>query len=259
MQVVDQLQQIKEIINRAERITLLTHPKCSVDTVPSLLVLKRLMEARGKKVDLYVPQFVPAPDLAELDLSEVKSELPVRQTTVKIGLNEGGLKKISYETKGQELFLYLIPRQGVINANQVEIFSNKLETDVVITLGLRNATSLPDWPPNWYEELEQDQTLINIDRDIQNAQYGTINYIDGNVPSLVQLTIELVEKLGWGIAPVEAKILLLGVRRLTQNYTQSLTAGVFALSGRLWQIIEDGEKIDDSQVSDKLISSEGGS
>lgn len=77
-------------------------------------------------------------------------------------------------------------------------------------------------------------TLIVVDHHVTNTGFGDIQVIDPDAAASAQLTMYLLDELGWDLDPVVAQCLLTGLVTDTGRFQYSATTGeVLRLAGRL--------------------------
>ncbi len=237
MKISGQSEQINELIKQAKRVTLLTYYNPKMDVVNSALVWRNLLDRRDKEVSLIAPNWTPRSD----EYSWVLTELPPKRTTIKVELGDERVKKISYELKDKNLFLYLIPEKGVIEGNKVEISTDQLKTDLVITFGIRKPEDLTDWPSSWPEDIKGYAPIINLDISNVNSQFGSINVVEPEYELFSHMVFDLIKSLEMECDSFSAELLLNGIKQATNNFSKNVSAKIFEMSAELMRIIEDGE------------------
>lgn len=245
MLVSDFSQQLRESIKQSKKLILVTPEASTIDAVHAMMAWRNELKRRDKeirivkhKLDKESNRFLPYVD-------EIESELPVQRTTVKVGLNGNGVKKMSYEIKDQAFYIYLTPKTGIINADQIEVVIEQLDSEILMTFGLSDPSDLKDWPARWSEEAKSSQTLINIDIKEENLRYGSLNIIDPTKTSLSQLTAGLFQQLGWELDPETATILVNGIAAATGHFAKNVNADVFEIVS---QLMKAGGKLSDRGI-----------
>ncbi len=236
MKISGQTEQINELIKQAKRATLLTYYNPKPDVINSALVWRNLLDRRNKEVDLIAPGWSPPSD----EYAWVQTQLPPKRTTIKVGLGDERVKKISYELKDNNLYLYLIPEKGIIEGNKVEISTDQLKTDLVITFGIRKAEDLVDWPSSWPEDIKAYAPIINLDISNVNSQFGSINVVEPEYELFSHMVFDLIKDLGMECDPFSAELLLSAIKQATNNFSNKISAKVFEMSAELMRIIENG-------------------
>ncbi|MCA9392433.1 hypothetical protein KC614_04545 [candidate division WWE3 bacterium] len=240
MKINGAVTQVKEIVQKARKVTILTGDNPTQDVVNAMLAWHSALSLHGKKVELLAMQR----DSDEFDTlplpSEFITDLPTRRTTLKIDLENSKVKKISYEVKDGALFLYLTPESGVISGNNIEINSEHLETDLLITLGLSHPEDISVWPQDWVLALREKTPIINFDVGKRNQNYGSINVVDEGAASLSQASADFMHTLGWVVDRHSAQLLLDGIQSATLNFTRNRSVEVFESAARLMRLIEEG-------------------
>jgi len=178
---------IKETLNGIENIGILTKKNANNDAIGASLALFFALRGAGKK-----PCF-PSKNLPNeiIEFTKKKSGKQFQVT-----FNEE-ISEVYYEKKGQGLVLYLTPKDKTIND---ESFSCKVvsgesffssEYDVLFTVGIDDFKEVEDL-------CDADQlfncTIINIDNNLSNQNYGEINIIKDD-QSLSQIIACLLKEI----------------------------------------------------------------
>ena len=248
MLVSDYTLQLRDLVKRANHISILTTESPSLDVVHSLIAWRNTLNQRNKGISLFAPQLDTATYLNVSHINEIQTVLPDRRTVIKVGLGEQGIKKVSYEVKDGNLFFYIIPRTGTVENDHIEIYAEMMETDLLITLGISHPDQISQWPREWAKEVSEKGTIVNVDTNNQNAQFGQINLVDSSRGSLSELTYEMFKQLNWEIDQESATLLLQGIVHATQNFKNNVNAEVFENVARL---LRQGAQLEKPAVEDK--------
>ena len=105
MRITGAVTQLNELVHRANHISIISHKKPGLDLLNAIVAYTNYLKRHDKQVDLYLPGIDNQVTQHAHLIGEYKRELPPRQTTVRIGLNEAKLRKVQYEVKEGALFL----------------------------------------------------------------------------------------------------------------------------------------------------------
>lgn len=227
MMITDFTIQIKDLVGQLQEITLITPDAADCDVNCALMAWRNLLKRRDKKLRLISPKLNRGRYSWLPYLEEIEEELPPCRMVVKFGLNENGVKKISYEVKNGQLYFYITTQSGTLSEKAVEIAGEKLKTGLVITLGITCPEQLSDWSTNWPNQLVDNQPIINLDISPKNAQFGTINLIDVDKSALSHLSAEIFRQLHWEIDAETASLLIKGIKAGTNQFSKHISAEVF--------------------------------
>ncbi|NTV31632.1 hypothetical protein HGA91_06670 [candidate division WWE3 bacterium] len=233
MLVTDYTLQLRDLIKRANHISLLTPELPSMDTVHALIAWRNGLNQRNKSTSLFAPQLDTNPYANVSNINEVQTVLPDRRTVIKVGIGDQGIKKVSYEVKEGNLYFYIIPRSGRLEDDQIEIYAEIMETDLLITLGVSSPEQISQWPHEWAQEIRNRGTIVNIDTNGANTQFGQINLVDSQKGSLSELSYDMFKQLNWELDADTSTLLLQGIVHATENFKHRVNADVFENVARL--------------------------
>ncbi len=251
MQISSQAQQIKELIKKSDRVMLLTQPNARSETVYNLLGWEHQLEYGDRRIDVFVPGLKKEKLISLPGVKRIKTQMPLQCTTIKVGLGDSGLRKLSYEVVGNDLLLHLEPNQGIILGNQVEVSASQLDYDLIITLDMQNAEVVPGWSSNWVRELGPGHSVVNLDIDQQNTQFGMLNYIDPSKSRITHLSCDLIKQMGWSLRPEAATMFLLGLRVATNNFSGDVSPEDLERSAQLMRSGAEFTRINDRDKDDR--------
>lgn len=251
MIVADYTLQLRDLIKRANHISLLTSEAPSMDVVHALIAWRNGLMQRNNSTSLFAPHLDKSPYVNISHIDEIQTVLPDRRTVIKVGIGEQGIKKVSYEVKDGNLLFYVIPRSGKLEEDQIEIFAEMMETDLLITLGVSTPDQISQWPHDWAQEMKDKGTIINVDVNSQNAQFGQINLVDTAKGSISEMTYDMFRQLNWEIDAETATLLLQGIVHATGNFRQNVNAEVFENVARLLRHGAKFEKASSDESRDK--------
>ncbi|MCX6730989.1 MAG: DHH family phosphoesterase [Candidatus Roizmanbacteria bacterium] len=173
--------------------------------------------------------------------SPVKSDMVAAdkiQSTLSVGgdnlvvsfpYTDGAIDKIDYHIQGDKFNLVIAPRPGFpkLNPNQV-IYSYSGGTfDFIITVDAPNLNAVG----TLYTENQaqfQGKEIINIDRHLTNAFFGTVNFINKTSSSTSELVYKVLRQLECEIDKDMATNLYTGIATATNTFTSySVNAETF--------------------------------
>ncbi|MCK9393750.1 hypothetical protein M0Q03_03015 [bacterium] len=174
---MERFQNIKESIKNAKNIKIIFPRNPNNDVLGSVLALYSAFKQLNKQV------FVPEERLSEEIIHFLRGE----KKKIYITLNEE-ISEIYYEKKGDHVNLNIIPKDQNFNADNFswEIVSEKNNAstgehteplDLIIIIGVLRFAEIEKYLPTDEEDLFA-CTIVNIDNDLTNENYGDINIID---------------------------------------------------------------------------------
>ncbi|MFH0773483.1 MAG: DHH family phosphoesterase [bacterium] len=142
---------------------------------------------------------------------------------------DGAIDKIDYHIQGEKFNLVITPRQGFpkLNPNQVVYSYSGGTFDFIITVDTPNLNTIG----TLYAENQaqfQGKEIINIDRHLTNAFFGTVNFINKTSSSTCELVYKVLRQLECEIDKDMATNLYAGVAAATNTFTSySVNAETF--------------------------------
>lgn len=115
--------------------------------------------------------------------------------------------------------------------------------DLGMSLDCSDVYRLGDNVRDLVSPLSDSMPWINIDHHITNSRFGTVNWIDPEAVATTQMILELVEALGWELAPAVATCLLSGLVTDTRSFRTS-NVGPQAIRAAL-RLMEAGASLAD--------------
>lgn len=198
MDVQTTLTKIKEQVEKAKSIIIVTHKNPSMDTLGSSLSLYLGLLGLGKTA------FVVCPDPVTVEFSNFvganKLETKIggkRNFVISLDYQEGSIEKVSYNIEGNKFNLVIEPRPGFEEFSQDKVHYTHAGggADLIITIGIQKLEDLG----SVYEESKElfgEKPIVNIDCHKDNTLYGAVNCIDTNVSSLTELIAVIMSFAG---------------------------------------------------------------
>jgi hypothetical protein len=137
---------------------------------------------------------------------------------------DGAIDKVDYNIQGESFNLVVTPRPGFqkLNPNQVKFSYTGGLVDVIFVIDAPTLNSLG----TIYTENQNQfngKDIINIDRHLTNAYYGTVNYVNKTISSISELILSILQTLGAEIDRDMATNLYAGSAASTNNFTSYST------------------------------------
>lgn len=188
--------QIEEAIKRSRHILLTFRPTTAGDGLSSALALGEVLQNLGKQVEIASDGYVPPLVFSFLpNLKTVKPALsPLQKFIIKVDISKNKLESLSYDVKNDELFIYVTPRAGLINKEDIKTASTDLKFDLIFILGSPDLESLGKIYDNNTELFYRTPT-INIDNNPANEHFGKINAVDITASSTTEIIFEMLQQI----------------------------------------------------------------
>lgn len=239
-------QQIKEAINRSRQILVTFRQNADADAIAAALALANILKKQGKQVEVAGDSFNPASTLNFLpQIKDIKPSLsPVQKFIIKVDVSKNKLDSLSYDVKNGQLYIYITPREGLINREDVKTAATDLKFDLIFILDSPDLESLGRIYDNNTDLFFRTPT-VNIDHNPANEHFGKINLVDLSATSTSEIVFELLTQLAPDQIKAEiATLLLTGMIAKTRSFkTANVNARTLQNAGKLVDLGAEREKI----------------
>jgi len=214
------LTKIKEQIEKAKSIVILTHPNPSMDSLGSALSMYLGLIGIGKTVSVVCPDPVTVEYSDFIGVNKLATTVTgKRNFVISLDYQEGSIEKVSYNIEGNKFNLVIEPRPGFedFSADKVSYTHAGGQIDCIIVLDTQKLEDLG----SLYEankEAFREKPIINIDYHRENTLFGAINLIDTNVSSLTELVAVVMSYSGVKLTEDIATNILNAVIDATDNF-----------------------------------------
>ncbi|MCL4364120.1 DHH family phosphoesterase [Patescibacteria group bacterium] len=217
------LSRIAEVVNKGKSGVIIIPPNPSLDSIASSTAIYLSLTKIGKNVALACSQ-KPTSDLIAADKFQSVIGAGGDSLMISFPYAEGAIDKVDYNIQGESFNLIVTPRQGFskLNPNQVSFSYTGGVVDFIIILDSPTLNSLG----TIYSENQSQFTgkdIINIDRHLTNAYYGTINFVNKTASSISELALDALQSLRVELDRDIATNLYAGVAAATNNFTSYST------------------------------------
>jgi hypothetical protein len=242
-----QLGNLKEQLAQAGNILIALPQTITVDKLASALALMLSLKAQGKSAAVVTQDTVRVSHTNLYGVGEVKDKVEAEGDGNFIITLEGvvdtstntvpSLEKLDWYPEGGNLNLVFHPVPGQkfepINISHKSA-STGGKVDLVFVLG---APSLNDLGNIYAQNQPQfNTTLVNIDNNPANSNFGAINIVDGAASSLAEMLTDIMQPLGLNVDQDMAGNLLNGIYDATGNLTQNINPDTFQAAAKLLQL-----------------------
>jgi nanoRNase/pAp phosphatase (c-di-AMP/oligoRNAs hydrolase) len=239
-------QQILEAINRSRQILIVFRNEDNGDGLSAGLALAVVLKKMNKQVELVSHNFDPANSLKFLPgVTEVRKNLPpLQKFVIKVDVSKNRLESLSYDVKDENLYVYITPKDGIINRDDVKTASTDLKYDLIFVLDAPDLESLGAIYDN-NTELFFRTPVVNIDHNPANENFGKINLVDITVSSTAEILFEFFQQtLAEHLDKNVANLLLTGLIAKTKNFRYGhITSRTLNNAGKLVDLGADRETI----------------
>jgi len=217
-------EQLKNQIDSAENILILTAEKPAYDAIAASWAFSDLLKNLGKnpavlqkKSDADALSFLAPPGKME---NEIKG---ARDFVLSFDTTKNKIIDFRTENKLGKFEIYITPEQGAIDPRDFSFVPAKFKYDLIIIFGCQNFECLGDT----YEknsDLFFEVPIANIDNSSANENFGQINLVDITSSSVSEILSDLSKKF-WEKQTEQnaAQCLLTGLIAATHNFQSRAT------------------------------------
>lgn len=231
------LPKVGEIITKGTSGVVVIPANPTPDAIASGVSLYLGLLALGKNVSIVCSTSVKS---EVLGADKIQTSLSVGgdNLVVSFPYADGAIDKIDYHIQGDKFNLVIAPRQGYpkLNPNQVTYSYSGGSFDFIITVDAPNLSSLG----TIYSENQtqfQGKEIVNIDRHLTNAFFGTANVVNKTISSTSELVFKLLLELQISIDKEIATNLYAGITQATNSFTSySVNAETFETIAQLLKL-----------------------
>lgn len=222
------LARIQEIVNKGVSGIIVIPPTPTTDTIAASTSLFLGLTKLGKNVSL-VCQNKPESDLLAAD--KIKTQFATGGDSLMISFpyTDGAIDKVDYNIQGESFNLVVTPRPGYakLDQSQVNYSYTGGTVDFIIVIDSPTLNSLGTiYTDNQNHFNGRD--IINIDRHLTNAFYGSVNLVNKTISSISELILSVLQQLKLEIDRDMATNLHTGIAAATNNFTSySVNADTF--------------------------------
>lgn len=243
---LNETEQIKKLLEDKKDILITFHPHSQGDAIASAAALALYLEKLGKRVEIVSAGFVAPQNLKFLKKIEtIKSSFPhLQKFVITVDVEKTGLNELSYDLKDNRLRLFITPRAGFLNRDNLRTAQSDFKYDLIFVLDTQDLSGLGALYDN-NTELFFSQPIINLDHHSANEHFGQVNLIDTTATATGELLYKLLTDLGpEHISEEVATALLTSIIANTKSFkTHNIKPRTLYLASRLMGLGADREHI----------------
>lgn len=217
------LSRIQEITTKCRSAVIVIPSNPSIDAIAASTSLYLALSKMNKTVSIACSQ-KPSSDLIASDKIQNTIGAGGDSLMISFPYSDGAIDKVDYNIQGQSFNLVVTPRPGFqkLNQNQVNFSYTGGLVDVIFVVDAPTLNSLGTiYTDNQNQFNGKD--IVNIDRHLTNAYFGTVNYVNKTISSISELVLSIVQTLGIEIDRDIATNLYAGAAASTNNFTSYST------------------------------------
>lgn len=239
-------EQVMEYIKASRRVVIALDKKILADTLGSAYALSRILREQGKQFQVTIEQSADVYQFLTDDMAVTSGFKQARRLVVTLDIREQGLDKFYYTVDEQKskLDIYVIPKTGFFNPDDVRVGQGGFEYDLIITLGASDLNALG----SVYEgnaAFFHETPIINIDHKAANERFGEINLVEPTKSSVAEIVFDFMEaRAREHIRETVATALLAGILERTESFrVPTLAPQTLEKASRLMGYKADRERI----------------
>jgi phosphoesterase RecJ-like protein len=184
--------QIFEFIKKNENILIALSPQANGDALGSSLAFYLFLKKLGKNIDIIsanspLEKFNFLPNYDKIN----KNFQADREYIISVDIPQGKLNQLYYKHKGEQLKIYLKPKNIELNREKISLRSGNFNYDLIIVFGMYDLEMLG----SLYEENAElffETPIINIDNHPSNEYFGKVNLVEITASAVSQILSEFL-------------------------------------------------------------------
>jgi len=228
------LPRIQQILSKGSLGAIVLPTRPTADAVNAATALYFGLIKLGKTVTIVASDKV---DMDIIGAEKIQQDIVSSGDNLVISFpyNEGAIDKVDYNIQGNYFNLVVTPRVGYpkLDPKQVKYGSSGGQLDFIITIDSPTLQSLGAIYGDNQTQF-QGKDIINIDRHLTNAFFGTVNYVNKTASSVSEIMFRLLQELKIELDKNIATNLYAGIAGATNNFTSySVNAETFDIAAQL--------------------------
>lgn len=222
------LLRITDSINKNNTASIVLPVNPSLDSVGAATALYLVLNQLNKTGSLAC-QTQAHFDLVASDKIQSKLVSGGNSLVISFPYTDGSIDKVDYNIEGESFNLVVTPRQGYqkLDPESVKYSYTGGTVNFIIIIDAPTLSSLGSIY-NDNKSQFQGKEIINIDRHLTNANFGSINFVDKTSSSVSELVLEVIKGLNIEVDKDIATNLYAGIAAATNNFTSySVNAQTF--------------------------------
>ncbi len=217
-------QQVFEAIKRSTHPLICIPSGAGADQYASALGLAKVLDKLEKKSVIAAADGKPSKNLKFISGHEdiVQYLENLQRFVIELDASKTKVDELSYEIKGDRLYVSLSPKKGFWNEKDVRTTSSGYRFDLIICIGspdYESCAHLYSENPDFFYRTP----VINIDHSPENEHYGQINVVDLTASACGEVCHDLIESIDAGLMDEEiATAFLTGMIAKTKSFQTNI-------------------------------------
>ncbi len=220
------LQQIKDIIDQHDQVTIAVRQQPSLDELAAALSIYLTFTQANKKVNIIAPETPLVEHSSLVGIDKVKTAIQGNGGDLIVSFpykDEGEIEKVSYTLDNGFLNIIVKPGEQGFSFTEDDVRYNHGGSlnGLFVTVG---TPRLSDLGQLVNPESLKNVTVINIDNKEENENYGNVVLVSPRFSSVSEQVADLLLSLGYDFDIDTAQNLLYGIHAATNNFQQEGTS-----------------------------------
>jgi len=240
-------QQIFKQIEKSTSILIVFSAKQGGDSVSSALALFLFLKKQSYDVSIVASELEESKSSFSFlpGYSEIQNNLNnLRRFIVSVDISQAKVNQIKYLVDNNTLNFIISPSEGWFKPEDVSARAGEFKYDLIITVGVSDLESLGSLHDENVEFFYK-TSIINIDNQAANEEFGQINFIDLNAVAISEIIYYLLKNYKSELLSEDiSTCLLAGIIQKTKNFkTSNLTPRTLLTTSQLISIGANREDI----------------
>ncbi len=218
-------EEAKKALDSAKSVFVLLPQNPSLDATAAGLALFLSIREAKKNVTIGSPSQMQVEYSRLVGIDKISDKIGNRNLIISFDYKEDSIEKVSYNVEGEKFNLVIQPRPGYppLDQNSVNFSYEGIDVELMIIVGSQKLENLGEM----YEKNRQafsNATVINIDRNAANSNYGQVNIVDPKAGSISEMIFHLMKNVNLPVNVDIANNLLKGIEAQTNNFQAPYTS-----------------------------------
>lgn len=217
--------ELQDKISRSQKILVILPERPFFDQVAAGLALFLSLSEAKRTTFIACPSAMTVEFNHLVGVDKISEKIYGSDLIVSFNYPADQVEKVSYNDDNGQPNVVVQVKNGapLLNENLAKFSYAGLGADLLITVGIKN--------PGQLSSLEQDyasKTLINIDADPTNVQFGQINIVDTESSALCEVILGIITGLNLPLTTDIAQNVLSGIWKRTQHlFSKNVSADTY--------------------------------
>lgn len=221
---VSEKQKAIDLIQKSQKILILTHENPDGDALGSLLAMYLFLKKLGKEVTAVCADQVPHSLSFLPSAGNITSNIEgVRDFIIMIDLSQARPEKLSYNIENNKLNIVITPKEGSFSEKDVSFSYGDYRFDLIVVLDSPSLDRIGEIRQH-NKEIFYNTPILNIDHHPGNEDFGQVNLVEITATSTAEILFSLFEAINSKLMdPDIATCLLAGIITDTGSFQNTNT------------------------------------